>query len=145
MDNATNNDTLIAALAEKHEAAGIEFNASRSRLRCMPHTIHLAAMKVLEGIGASKKATRNANYQDDALMPLTDAADDEAAQADDLSLGDDELNNSEDRILLVIPKVRAYYVRGRQVLNIVLSCGISFAVFGPHRSTGAFGSRRPSL
>ena len=46
MDNASNNDTLMEGLESKCREAGIEFSASDSRMRCMPHTIHLAAIKV---------------------------------------------------------------------------------------------------
>jgi hypothetical protein len=46
MDNASNNDTLMEALENKCHAAGIDFRASDSRMRCIPHTIHLAAIKV---------------------------------------------------------------------------------------------------
>ena len=46
MDNASNNDTLMEALEIKCHEAGMEFSASDSRMRCMPHTIHLAAIKV---------------------------------------------------------------------------------------------------
>ncbi|KAF8999495.1 hypothetical protein BDQ17DRAFT_1187998, partial [Cyathus striatus] len=46
MDNAYNNDTLMSSLEEHCHDAGIEFDAKFSRLRCMPHTIHLATIKV---------------------------------------------------------------------------------------------------
>ncbi len=46
MDNATNNDTLVAAIARKCRREGIPFDAKMSRLRCMPHTVHLVALKV---------------------------------------------------------------------------------------------------
>jgi hypothetical protein len=46
MDNASNNDTLMEALERKCHEAEIEFSASDSQMRCMPHTIHLAAIKV---------------------------------------------------------------------------------------------------
>jgi hypothetical protein len=46
MDNATSNDTLIAALERLHHNEGLPFNATQARLRCMPHTIHLSALKV---------------------------------------------------------------------------------------------------
>ncbi|KAJ7725800.1 hypothetical protein B0H16DRAFT_1243979, partial [Mycena metata] len=42
MDNATNNDTMTKAIEQKCWDAGIEFEARRSRMRCMPHTVHLA-------------------------------------------------------------------------------------------------------
>jgi hypothetical protein len=46
MDNATNNDTLIAAIERRCDEAKVYFSAMESRLRCMPHTVHLAAIKV---------------------------------------------------------------------------------------------------
>ncbi|THU75933.1 hypothetical protein K435DRAFT_706101, partial [Dendrothele bispora CBS 962.96] len=46
MDNATNNDTMIQAFEQKCQDHNIEFSAKNSRLRCMPHTFHLAALKV---------------------------------------------------------------------------------------------------
>ena len=46
MDNASNNDTLMAVLQARCLAEGIGFSARDSRMRCMPHTIHLAALKV---------------------------------------------------------------------------------------------------
>lgn len=55
MDNASNNNTLMEALEAHHRAEGLTCNASHARLRCIPHTIHLAALKLLEGIGAISK------------------------------------------------------------------------------------------
>jgi len=49
MDNASNNDTMVAAFEARCREHGIDFSASRSRLRCMPHTCHLAALKVDTG------------------------------------------------------------------------------------------------
>jgi G:T-mismatch repair DNA endonuclease (very short patch repair protein) len=46
MDNASNNDTMMEAIESRFHEAGIEFSAQKSRMRCMPHTIHLAAIKV---------------------------------------------------------------------------------------------------
>lgn len=46
MDNATNNDTMIKAIETRCQEAGIKFRADYSRMRCMPHTIHLSAIKV---------------------------------------------------------------------------------------------------
>lgn len=46
MDNAANNDTMIDHLAVKFELAGIAFKATAARIRCMPHTAHLSAIKV---------------------------------------------------------------------------------------------------
>jgi hypothetical protein len=47
-DNASNNDTLvdgIVALALADEKR-IRLNAKWIRMHCMPHTVHLAALKV---------------------------------------------------------------------------------------------------
>jgi hypothetical protein len=46
MDNATNNDTLVAAFERRCILAGISFSARDGRMQCMPHTIHLSALKV---------------------------------------------------------------------------------------------------
>ena len=46
MDNATNNDTMMEAIEQHCNEANIYFSAVESRLRCMPHTVHLAAIKV---------------------------------------------------------------------------------------------------
>lgn len=46
MDNATNNDTLVEAFARRCNEVGISFSSRHARMRCMPHTIHLAALKV---------------------------------------------------------------------------------------------------
>ena len=46
MDNASNNDTMMEAIESRCHEAGIKFSAKKSRMRCMPHTIHLAAIKV---------------------------------------------------------------------------------------------------
>lgn len=44
-DNALNNDTMMEALERLNEIHGFDFDAQESRLWCMPHTIHLAAME----------------------------------------------------------------------------------------------------
>ena len=46
LDNASNNDTFVDGIERRTRKAGVPFNASWARLRCMPHTIHLAAIKV---------------------------------------------------------------------------------------------------
>jgi hypothetical protein len=46
MDNATNNDTMVVALEKKCLKENIPFSSDRARMRCMPHTVHLAAVKV---------------------------------------------------------------------------------------------------
>ena len=55
MDNASNNDTMVTVFEARCRDHGICFYASHSRLRCMPHTCHLAVLKVdtgdLEALG----------------------------------------------------------------------------------------------
>jgi hypothetical protein len=46
LDNTSNNDTFVDGIERRAKKAGAPFNASWARLRCMPHTIHLAAIKV---------------------------------------------------------------------------------------------------
>jgi hypothetical protein len=46
LDNASNNDTLVDGVVQHARQHGISMNAEWVRLRCMPHTIHLAALKV---------------------------------------------------------------------------------------------------
>jgi hypothetical protein len=46
MDNASNNNTLIRGIVTLAERKGISLNAEWIRLRCMPHTVHLAVLKV---------------------------------------------------------------------------------------------------
>ncbi|KAF8989143.1 hypothetical protein BDQ17DRAFT_1257141, partial [Cyathus striatus] len=46
LDVVYNNDTFVDGIASRCKKAGIPFNAEWARLRCMPHTIHLVALKV---------------------------------------------------------------------------------------------------
>ncbi|KAF8987591.1 hypothetical protein BDQ17DRAFT_1258415, partial [Cyathus striatus] len=91
LDNATNNDTFIEGISTHCKKEGVYFNAEWARLHCMPHTIHLAALKLLESIGAisgpdAKKASdTNGNYQDSVNAPILHEADElDALQGDDL-------------------------------------------------------------
>ncbi|KAJ6541133.1 hypothetical protein B0H10DRAFT_1852529, partial [Mycena sp. CBHHK59/15] len=115
MDNATNNDTLMDGIESRANEAGISwFNATEARIRCLPHTTHLAALKVrslkiasinlsdslqlLEGIGAIPKADpkqRDAEgaYQDSVTAPIGREHDDEAAIGEDD--GEDQMDISD--------------------------------------------------
>jgi hypothetical protein len=53
LDNASNNDTFVDGIERRAKKAGVPFNASWARLRCMPHTIHLAALKVCFSISST--------------------------------------------------------------------------------------------
>lgn len=45
-DNASNNDTMMEELEKISTLNGHDFDAEEARLRCMPHTVHLAAIEV---------------------------------------------------------------------------------------------------
>jgi hypothetical protein len=49
MDNASNNNTLMTSLEQQCEEQGIPFSAQDAQMCCMPHTVHLAAIKVSKG------------------------------------------------------------------------------------------------
>ncbi|KAF7372351.1 Transposase-like protein [Mycena venus] len=89
MDNATNNDILVEAFACRCRALGIPFSSRDARMRCMPDTIHLAALKLLEAIGAltkdeKKKAkSRSTPYQDAATESLSHAQDNWSSEVED--------------------------------------------------------------
>ncbi|KAJ6535796.1 hypothetical protein DFH09DRAFT_893750, partial [Mycena vulgaris] len=76
MDNASNNDTMVQHFQQKCEEHMIEFDAAEARIRCMPHTAHLAAVKLLEAIGVISKSTkkkaegRSTSYQDTVSASL---------------------------------------------------------------------------
>jgi hypothetical protein len=112
-DNASNNDTLINGIVEHAKRKGILLNGDWIHLRCMLHTIHLAALKVgslycnvliitqlLEGIGAisttecKKVMSCSRNYQDSITTPLSHVFNDEAIGKD----GEDE----QDEVILEI-------------------------------------------
>ena len=46
MDNASNNNTLMTSLERRCQQWGVIFSAQDAHMWCMPHTIHLAAIKV---------------------------------------------------------------------------------------------------
>jgi hypothetical protein len=57
MDNASNNDTLMAGLEARCLADGMSFSAVDARMRCMPHTIHLSALKVCNSLSLALSRT----------------------------------------------------------------------------------------
>ncbi|KAJ7726133.1 hypothetical protein B0H16DRAFT_1429636, partial [Mycena metata] len=91
MDNATNNDTMVLSFARSCSQMGIRFSVSDGRMRCMPHTIHLSALKLLEVIGALTKEEKRASkaksstsaYQDSATESLERTADEDAGGTED--------------------------------------------------------------
>ncbi|CAA7257320.1 unnamed protein product [Cyclocybe aegerita] len=69
MDNAFNNDTLVEGIASRCKQEGIPFSAQDARGRCMPHTIHLATVLLLENIGAISIAAGSFAPGDDDKDP----------------------------------------------------------------------------
>lgn len=142
LDNATNNDTMVAAIERRAHAESIEFNAQWARLRCMPHTIHLAAVKVstsvlyqysvtnmqtqlLEAIGAisksdaNKSSSRAGNYQETTSVPLERAHDEEAASLENSDVSEELIftTNISSQILPAIDKVISRFVFLTQLAN----------------------------
>ncbi|KAJ6631881.1 hypothetical protein B0H10DRAFT_1734538, partial [Mycena sp. CBHHK59/15] len=91
MDNATNNDTMVEAFQRRCRERSIEFSCTDARMRCMPHTIHLSALKLLEAIGvltkeekrAAKSKSRGTVYQESATESVRLEADEEASDTGD--------------------------------------------------------------
>ena len=122
LNNASNNDTFVDGIKLRCDKAGIPFNEKWARLWCMPHMIHLAAIKLyaksffnaklkkiqqlLEAIGAvlateSKKAMLcGGNYQECLTAPLSNTADEDGD-------GDVDMNN-DDHILTCVNKVNPW-------------------------------------
>jgi len=55
-------------------------NLEESRLSCMLHTVHLAALELLESIGAVKHDKKNDTYQDSVTAPVDRSFDDGAGR-----------------------------------------------------------------
>lgn len=110
-DNASSNDTLLDCLADRCKREGLQFNARQSRMRCMPHTIHLAASQLLEGIGAVKKKKNGerGNYQEDVAVSMSEDSNEAAVALEDALAEDDEpaaLDKNIDAVLRIVPKLR---------------------------------------
>ncbi|KAF8573507.1 hypothetical protein K439DRAFT_1375195, partial [Ramaria rubella] len=73
-DNASNNDTMMVALEDYCQKEGIRFSAVDACMCCMPHTVHLAALMLLEGIGAistlQRHTAENSNYQESVTLSV---------------------------------------------------------------------------
>ncbi|KIJ35055.1 hypothetical protein M422DRAFT_181239, partial [Sphaerobolus stellatus SS14] len=97
-DNAANNDTMMEELEHLFKKENIEFNAIHACGRCLPHTVHLAALKLLEGIGALSAGDMNkcnTAYQD--TLNLTASKDNDLliTTSDDIQSDLDELSETE--------------------------------------------------
>jgi len=113
MDNASNNDTMIESIEVKCSQKGIPFSAKHARGRCMPHTIHLVAIQLLERSGAisasdaKKSVSHIINYQDSVTELFGDESDDAAVLRDD---DDDDAEPSSNINMGAIHKVRSFIV-----------------------------------
>ncbi|KAJ6631287.1 hypothetical protein B0H10DRAFT_1696967, partial [Mycena sp. CBHHK59/15] len=109
MDNATNNDTMVEAFARKCKKKGL---VKDGRMRCMPHTIHLSALKLLEAIGALTKEEKRvakskspaSAYQDSATESLARAVDEDAGGTEDSD--DNDIISPESAIGAAVFKLR---------------------------------------
>ncbi|KAJ8514911.1 hypothetical protein ONZ45_g7593 [Pleurotus djamor] len=137
MDNASNNNTLMTALEERFKANSIPFSARDARLRCMPHTIHLAALKLMDGIGAmtaaeAQAAGSRAGVYQNAFADNVDGY--EVDDEEDLSLDNPEgydLSSSVTRLRKIIRAVRSSPQRRKSWLKEV-STTLEMAPIGDH-------------
>jgi hypothetical protein len=130
LDNASNNDTLVEGIKQCAHAEGIYIDAAWAHLRCMPHTVHLSAVKVilklciqgnmiitnlysqlLEAIKVISKAegkrasSRSVNYQDSATAPLDRTFDNIEATHEGVDIG-----HSSQEILPAVDKVTVIFI-----------------------------------
>ncbi|KAJ8495678.1 hypothetical protein ONZ45_g12768 [Pleurotus djamor] len=125
MDNASNNDTLMSTLEQLHRQSGYDFPAKSSRLRCIPHTIHLAALRLLEGIGALTPSDRTrAAGQEGQYQSIVTGDDDD----DEMDMGDEddddevpELVEAIDPNTLDLDKISLLVSRLRKIIHSVRS------------------------
>ena len=100
-DNASNNDTMVEAIAQWCKNDGISFDALSGRGCCFPHTTHLSALKVQKYLLLSRNdpdqhltvtrrswhfspSTKNKEmYQESVTAPLSRENDDDAAMQED--------------------------------------------------------------
>jgi len=116
MDNASNNNTLMVSLEKRCSERGVPFSVTNARMRCLPHTVHLSVIKLLEGIGAMSKAEGqkasvcSVNYQDNITTPLNRIYDNDTMANDeieDLDLDYDlKTGHTADGVMPAIEKVR---------------------------------------
>ncbi|KAF7966527.1 hypothetical protein HWV62_38044, partial [Athelia sp. TMB] len=75
------------------------FIASEVRIRCMPHTVHLSALELLEVIGAFKPKGKKGKggeqvYQESVTVSLDRKNDDDAVDQDDGENEDGEVEST---------------------------------------------------
>ncbi|KAG8773677.1 hypothetical protein FRC12_002385 [Ceratobasidium sp. 428] len=58
LDNASNNDTLMAQLETYMADRGLDFDCEGNRLRCFPHVINLAVKAILDALSESAHVYR---------------------------------------------------------------------------------------
>ncbi|KEP45954.1 hAT family dimerization protein [Rhizoctonia solani 123E] len=56
MDNASNNDSMMAQLEEYMVTRGMDFDRHGNRLRCFPHVVNLAVQDIIGALSASAKS-----------------------------------------------------------------------------------------
>jgi hypothetical protein len=147
LDNASNNNTMIEGIARRAALEGITLNPAWARLRCMPHTIHLAAVRVnsffltvfhiiyldyyqlLEAIGAisgsdaQKASSRKGNYQDATTASLSRTHDNEAAGQEDGDQPEGDITLLPDQsgsIFSAIDKVKYFHLQSLRVFEVIL-------------------------
>ncbi|KIK76945.1 hypothetical protein PAXRUDRAFT_28888, partial [Paxillus rubicundulus Ve08.2h10] len=93
-DNATNNDTMMESLENHSLNEGLIFDAIEGRIHCVPHTVHLVVLELLEGLGLMSAAERKASegsYQETTTTPV-DRSEDLNAVYNGADLQPDDMN-----------------------------------------------------
>ncbi|KAJ7782172.1 hypothetical protein B0H14DRAFT_2630820 [Mycena olivaceomarginata] len=113
MDNATNNDTMVEALEQGEYC----FSSRHIRMRCMPHTIHLTAIKVghvshstshpyqdtVNGVGDSPE---DAELWDDEIVADSTTAMDDSTDQQEAACFQIHVRNGEHDIAFAVQKLR---------------------------------------
>ncbi|KAF8480752.1 hypothetical protein DFH94DRAFT_691835 [Russula ochroleuca] len=105
-DNASSNDTMVNHLQMSFQRDFVDFRPSDVQMHCMAHTVHLAALELLKGIGVVKDDKKE-TYQDNVTAPLDREYDDNTGSdleglEDSAGVVDAYLGE----VLTVIPKLR---------------------------------------
>ncbi|CUA78313.1 hypothetical protein RSOLAG22IIIB_06998 [Rhizoctonia solani] len=68
MDNANNNDSMMAQLEEYMIVRGLDFDRHENRLRCFPHVVNLAVQDILSALTASATEYRNSVFKQGYIL-----------------------------------------------------------------------------
>jgi hypothetical protein len=67
-DNARNMDTMMEQLETKYAANGIEFTATKKRIRCAAHTINLAVQSAIAALSPLPRQQQELENEDEYII-----------------------------------------------------------------------------